>query len=261
MKRMFTRWAVIAATCTLAAGTAGAADFSDCFVPGEKTEYKIYWMGIPIAWSTTTTETVTEDGRELIRITMIAKTYAAYSHIFEVDDRTEVVIDPETALPLRHDWVINEGPIHKSHLTTFNHASGKAVFMNRLNRDIREIPIKEDTREIFSFIYASRHADIKQLAAQKHELLVTGKLYELGLRIVGEDHIRVPDFGKVASLEIEPEAEFDGIFIRKGKISFWISQENPRMVTRIKASVAVGGITAKLQQVSGAADGFWNKKE
>ena len=136
----------------IAALTARADDFSSSFVPGEIVEYKIYWMGIPIAWSSTTTDTFVENERELIRIRMVVQTYAAYKHIFEVDDTTEVVIDPDTALPIRHDWVINEGTIHKSHLTTFYHDKKVAIFQDRISKDIREIPIEGNTQEIFSFI-------------------------------------------------------------------------------------------------------------
>lgn len=256
MKRLVS--IVLAGLCTCAAY---AKDYSDCFVPGEEIRYKIYWLGIPMAWSTTTTDTIVEDGRELIRIRMIAQTYSAYKHIYEVDDVTEVIIDPETALPVRHDWILNEGTIHKSHLTTFFHDKKIAVFQDRISKDIREVPIESDTQEIFSFIYANRNTDIKKLAAGKHKLFVTGKLYDLELKIKDTDDIRLPDMGKVASIEIEPLAQFDGIFLRKGKVFFWISKENRRVVTCVKADVAVGKITAKLQEVKGSGDSFWDRIE
>jgi len=245
----------------LTTAAAVADEYADCFVPGETVEYKIYWMGIPIAWSLTTTETVIEDGRELFHMTMIAQTYGPYKHIFEVDDKTEVWIDPQTALPVRHDWIINEGSIHKSHLTTFFHDKKIAIFQDRISRDIREIPIESDTQEIFSFIYANRYADLETLAARNHRLLVTGKIYDMGIKIRDRDTIDVHHFGKVPSIEIEPVAEFDGIFLRKGKVFFWVSTETRRVVTCIKAKVAVGSITAKLHSVSGEGQGFWNKTE
>ena len=239
--------------------TAQAGDFSSCFVPGESVEYKIYWMGLPIAWSRITTDTISENGRELIRIRMTANTYPAYKHIFEVDDATEVIIDPETALPIRHDWVINEGSIHKSHLTTYYHDKKVAVFQDRISKDIWEIPIESDTQEIFSFIYANRNADIEKLVTRKYRLLVTGKLYDLELKITDHDDIRLGDFGKVPSIEIEPDADFDGIFLRQGKIFFWISKQPTRVVTCIKAKVAVGSITAKVHEISGPVKGFWSE--
>lgn len=241
----------------LAVLTARADDFSSCFVPGEVVEYKIYWLGIPIAWASTTTDTIVENEQELIRIRMLVHTYAAYKHIFEVDDTTEVIIDPETALPIRHDWIINEGTIHKSHLTTFYHDKKVAIFQDRISKDIREIPIESDTQEIFSFIYSSRNVDIEKLAARKHQLLVTGKLYDLGLEISAYEDIKLSEYGKVPSIEIEPVADFDGIFLRQGKVFFWISKQPTRVVTCIKAKVALGNITAKLQEVSGPVKGFW----
>ncbi len=253
------KWLGSILVSALIVGSAAADDYSDCFVSGEVVEYGIYWLGIPIAWSTTTTETVVEDGRELFHITLIAQTYSAYRHIFEVEDKTEVWIDPATALPVRHDWIINEGSIHKSHLTTFYHDKKIAIFQDRISKDIREVPIESNTQEIFSFIYGSRNADIEELAAQKHRLLVTGKLYDLTIRIKDEDRIKVDEYGKVPSIEIEPIADFDGIFLRKGKVFFWVSKEKRRVVTCIKARVAVGSITAKLQSVSGEGKGFWNK--
>ena len=245
----------------LTALTARADDFSVPFVPGEVIEYKIYWIGLPIAWARIATDTVVEEERELIRITMVARTYKAYKHIFEVDDKTEVTIDPDTALPVRHDWIINEGTIHKSHLTTFYHDKKVAVFQDRISKDIREIPIESDTQEIFSFIYGNRNADIEKLAARKHRLLVTGKLYDLELKISDHDKIRLPHFGKVASMEIEPVADFDGIFLRKGKVFFWISKEPTRVVTYIKTRVSLGRIAAKIHDVSCPVKGFWSENE
>lgn len=245
----------------LLSGGAIAEDYADCFVPGEVVEYKIYWLGIPIAWSRTTTDVITEEGRDLIRITMVAQTYSAYKHIFEVDDKTEVVIDPETALPVSHDWIINEGSIQKSHRTTFHHDKQTAIFQDRISKDIREVEIEPDTREIFSFIYANRNRDLQALAEGKHRLLVTGKMYDLELQLKDENTVKVPDYGRMPSIEIEPIADFDGIFLRRGKVFFWISKEKSRVITSIKAKVAVGNITAKLQTFTGGDQGFWNRKK
>ena len=61
-------------------------------------------------------------------------------------------------------------------------------------------------------------------------------------------------------MEIEPIADFDGIFLRQGKVFFWISKQPSRVVTCIKAKVAVGKITAKIHEISGPAKGFWSQE-
>jgi len=234
-------------------------DYSSCFIPGEVLEYKVSWMGLPLAWSKTTTETITEEGRELIRIRMVSKSYKAYTHIYKVDNATEVVVDPKTALPIRLDVRMNEGHLIKSHLTTFHHDKKIAVFKDRISKDIKEVDIHDNTMDVLGFLYSVRNQDLNTLAIQKHTLFVDGKLYELDLNIHRTRKIKLPHYGKIPSTEVEPIAEFDGLFIRKGKIMFWVSKENRRMVTCVKAKVAVGKVTVKLQKVSGPGNDLWIK--
>jgi hypothetical protein len=241
--------------------SAFSADYSTCFIPGEITEYKITWMGIPIAWSRTTTEEIEEGARKLIRIRLEAKSYKAASGIYKVDDLTDIIIDPETALPVRIDIQIHEGSRKKSHLTTFHHDKKVAVFQDRISKDIREVPIAGDTQDIYSFIYANRNEPLQTLAEKTYPLYADGKVYNLGMKIIKESKVSLPDYGKVECTIVEPIAEFDGMFIRQGKILFWVSKENRRMVTCIKAKVPVGTVTAKLEKVAGPGDDFWVRRD
>lgn len=240
-------------------GEGKASNVSSCFIPGEITQYKVSWMGIPLAWSRNTTDTVEENGRKLIRITMVSRNYKAYSYIYTVDNITEVIIDPETALPLKLDVVVNEGTIHKSHLTTFDHEKKTAIFQDRISKDIKEVPIQSETQDIISFLYSARCQDMDSLTNETHKLFVEGKLYDLDLKIRKEGRVDLAEHGKVESFQIEPIAEFDGLFLRKGRIFFWVSKARHRMVTSIEAKVAVGRIKVKLQAVSGTGDDFWDK--
>ena len=241
-------------------GNTNYTNFSSCFIPGEVSEYKVSWMGIPLAWSRSTTDVVEYDDIDLIRITMVSKTYKAYNHIYKVDDKTEVILDPETALPVQLDLIINEGSREKSHLTTFDHAKGEAVFIDRIANTTNTVAIAPDTQEILTFLYSSRRKDLNRMQEQIHTLFVDGKMYETGMTIHKTRRLKVPDIGKVESIQIEPQAEFDGLFLRQGKIFFWVSKQDRRMVTLVQASVPVGKVNVKLQRVSGPGDDFWVKE-
>ena len=240
---------------------ARAVDYSACFIPGEITEYKVSWMGIPLAWSKNTTDAVEENGRKLIRIRTVSKSYKAYGKIYKVDDFKEVFIDPKTGLPVRIDLQMNEGSIHKSELTLFDHANHTALFRDRLANTTNSVAIASQTRDIVSFLYSMRNEKPETLAANTHTLFAGGKLYDMDLAIHKEGRIKVPDYGKVASIQLEPIAEFGGLFLRKGKLFFWVSKHNCRIITCIKAKVPVGKIKVKLQRVSGTGDKFWDNKK
>lgn len=239
----------------------GETNSASGFIPGEVARYKVSWMGVPLAWSESSTDIVAENGRQLIRFRIVSRNYKAYSYIYKVDNVTEVIIDPETALPLRLDMILNEGTIHKSHLTTFNHAKKVAVFQDRISKDIKQVPIESGSQDIYSFLYSARSHDLESLAAREHTLFVDGKLYSLGLKIHKEGNIKLADYGKVSCVQIEPIAEFDGIFLRKGKIFFWVSKQKHRIITSVEAKVAVGRVKVKLDKVSGTGDSFWDKEE
>ncbi len=235
--------------------------YSACFVPGETTEYKVSWMGVPLAWSKNTSDAVEEHGRKLIRIRTVSKSYKAYGKIYKVDDVKEVVIDPETGLPVRIDLQMNEGNIRQSQLTLFDHANRSALFIDRIANTTNRVEIASQTRDIVSFLYSMRNEKPEDLAAKTHTLLVGGKLYDLNLKIRKEGRIKIPGYGKVDCIQLEPIAEFDGLFLRKGKIFFWVSKNNCRMITCIQAKVPVGKIKVKLQTVSGTGDEFWDNKK
>ena len=244
----------------LLALSARGADYSGCFFPGEVSRYKVSWMGIPLAWSRTTTESFQENGRSLILLRMVSKNYKTYSHIYRVDDDFEVVIDPQTALPLRFSYRLTEGSRAIDQFTLFDHAHRTATVIDRLAGTTNQIAIAADTRDIYTLMYTMRAMDFDTLFERKFTLFVEGQLYDLELVKHREKGIHLPNYGKVKSIEIEPLAEFNGLFLRKGKIMIWISKIKRRMITCMKTKVSIGKVTVKLQEVSGPGDDFWTRK-
>ncbi|MEE9369020.1 MAG: DUF3108 domain-containing protein [Pontiella sp.] len=233
----------------------------DIFIPGEVSEYKITWMRIPLAWSRSETDTIEEDGRKLIRLRIISKTYSTYTYIYKVNDVVEVIIDPESGLPIRQDIVVREGGRNKSQLTIFDHKNRVATYIDRIASTTNTVAIDSDTQEVYSYIYSIRKRDINKLAANKHKIFVDGELHDFGIKIGKDAQIKLPTYGKVDSTAIEPVAAFNGLFLREGKITFWISKKNRRMITCIKAKVPIGKITVKLQSVAGPGEDFWVNTE
>ena len=256
MKKLFFIFFIIASILP----SLRAEDFSSCFVPGEVSKYKIYWLGIPLAWSQSSTDCVTNNRRELIRITVLTEDYTG---IYPVNDKAVILIDPVTALPVRTDIILNEGSTHKRNRTTFFHKKKVAVFQDFITRDIKEIPIEKDTQDLYSFIYSTRKYPLSNITNKTHKILAEEKIYDLSFKIHEDKKINISGYGDVLCSTIEPIAEFDGIFIRKGKIFFWVSKADRHMITTVKTKVAVGKITIELQSLSGPGTDFWikNKKK
>lgn len=240
---------------------ASAKSYTNCFVAGEVSEYKVSWLKLPLAWSKTTTEACEENGRKLIRLRMVSKNYKAYNHIYKVNDVTEVIVDPQTALPVRLDFVLNEGGRHKSHLTRFDHTKGEAVYIDRLANTTNTVKIAKDTRDVVTFLYASRNWDLEALTKDTHQIYVDGKVNKMGMKLGKKKKLKIPGLGKVECVQLEPIADFDGLFLRQGRIFFWVSKTKHRMITLTEAKVPVGKIKVRLHKVSGTGNKFWDKKK
>jgi hypothetical protein len=244
----------------ISALAADQIDYSDCFVPGEVSEYNVSWAHLPIGWSRSSTETVFEEGRELIKIRMETQSYATYNAFFKVDNLMFVILDPKTALPLRLDRIQHQGDSHKSYLTTFDHAAGKAVSIDRLNNTTNVIAIGPETREMLSLIYASRTTEIDKLPTVTYPLLSNGELFDVQLKIKDTGKIRLSEYGRVASVELDPIADREGADLSDAKTTFWVSKETRRMITCVETKVSIGKVRVKLESVSGPGDDFWIKE-
>jgi hypothetical protein len=214
-------------------------------------------MGIPIAWSETTTDFITTNGQTRIKLQQISKNYKAYSWAYKVDDEITVLINPETKLPIQLEVNISEGSKKVHYLTHFDHKNKIAITQDKITNTTTQVPIQKDTRDLYTFVYTLRNKTFDELTQTKYTLFIRGKLYQLEVKKHGKKSIQLPTYGKVSSIELEPLAQFDGFFLRKGKIFFWVSEADRRMITCIKTKVSVGKITVKLQSVSGPGDDFW----
>ena len=254
------KYLIASLLCGISALASNQIDYSSCFVPGEVSEYKVSWARFPIGWSRSSTETIIEEGRELVRIRMETRSYSTYDTFFKVNNVMFVVLNPVTALPLRLDLIQHQGDLHKSYLTTFDHAAGKAVSIDRLNNVTNTVSIPPETREMLTLIYASRKSAIEQLPEVTYPLLSNGELYDIQLKIKDSGKIRLSQYGRVASVELDPVADREGAELSDSKSTFWVSKKSRRMITCVETKVPIGKVRVKLQQVSGPGDDFWVKE-
>ena len=84
------------------------------------------------------------------------------------------------------------------------------------------------------------------------------KLYDVLLKTEDYERVRLPRYGRVRSLRMEPIAEFDGVMVRSGRILLWISDDDRRLATRISAEVPVARVHLTLDRVRGPGDDFWS---
>lgn len=227
------------------------------FPVGEELRYTAHWGVFHVADSQTTATWTNHEGRELLAIVIRTTSTRFLSVMYPVDDRIETLVDPATFLPVRFTKTLNEGRYHTDEVTTFDHAAGMAYWHNR-KKDVRkEFAIEPDTRDVVSLMYYLRQMSFEPGQTNRFRVMADEKMYDLLVRVAGLEKTDLDLYGEVPSLKVEPDAAFEGLFVRKGKVTLWVSQDPRRILTRVVGEIPVANIRIKLAEVRGPGDDMW----
>ena len=229
------------------------------FPIGETIEYTVLWGKVPVAKSVAWSEWVDVDGRRLLAVRFKTKSNKVIGTVYPVDDFVESLIDPETFLPVQFTKKLSEGRYRCHEITTFDHENRIATLENIRSGTRKQYEIDSDTRDLVSFMYSMRTQRIPVGTEKDYRVMADEKLYDLTIKSLKEDTVTLKKFGEVESVVLEPEAEFQGLFVRKGKMLLWVSEDDRRIITKAAIKIPVASVNLVLDQVSGPGEDAWVK--
>jgi hypothetical protein len=224
---------------------------------GEKLTYHIYWGYIPVGSASGWTEWTEYKGRRVLAIRLRTLSNKFVEKLYPVDDTIESLVDPVTFLPLQFTKTLNEGKNHYNEVTTFDHKNLVAHWESKITGKTRELKLTPDVRDIPSLMYYLRGRPFVPGTREHFSVMADEKIYDLWLNVQKKETTSLPYYGKVASIKTEPEAAFEGLFVRRGKLWLWVSDDERRLATKVVGSVPVATINAVLWQVEGPGNDFW----
>lgn len=227
------------------------------FPVGEDIVYDIYWGILHVGSTRVVTDWVEQDGKLRLRVRHITKTNRVVAKVYPVEDTIETLIDPDPFLPIYFRKQLSEGRYRSDELTVFDHAAGVGKVGSFRSGKAKAFRIGADTRDIVTMMYWLRKDRMAPKQEIAHRVMADEKLYDLTVRVGEEETQKLDGYGKVKVLRLDPEAAFNGLFMRKGRISVWISNDERQLCTRIEAEVPVANIHIQLDKVSGPGDDAW----
>ncbi len=227
------------------------------FPVGEQLRFRAYWSWVPVAYAHVWTEWIQENGRWAIALRLRTRSAAVLNAVYPVDDFFETIVDPATLRPLRFVKKMNEGNNRYDEITQFDYESGTARWTSRLRNREKVLPIEPDARDIFSFLYWLRDREFEPGETVSYRVWADNKIYTVLPKPVAREVVNVPEFGPVPCTRFEPEAEFNGLFIRKGRVRVWVFDGEPRLAMRVDAEVPVASVRVYLTEVIDPAGSRW----
>lgn len=230
------------------------------FPMGEKLTYQIYWGLIAVGESVATTQWVWQDDQWMIEIKFRTRSNGILDRLYPVDDTVVTLVDPETLRPLYHFVDLNEGKNHRLTYTRFDWPRFQAKYLKKhedKEDEIKLIPLKEGSRDLVSFMYFLRQHPFENKKTYAFEVLSDYKMYDLTVKTAGEDKVFLENYGKIPSLKLIPEAKFEGIFVRKGKMELWLSADKTQLLTKLVLDTPFANVKLLLKSVEGPGVESW----
>jgi Protein of unknown function (DUF3108) len=244
--RFVLAWLILG-TMSGAVSWAEVSDLSSArsFQVGEQLTYEISWLNITAGTAVMAVSGAgTDGGRPLAKLITTAQSRPAITTFFPVDNRVESIVDPATLLPEHLTFKRREGKKKEDIEYTFHQKEGTVTVVKGGTTETLEMP--PGTQDVISCLYYAR----SELSLQPGSFLTMNVYHDKKNRKVDvhveEIEIVSGPWGEVETARVLVVRPFQGLFLNKGNIRVWFTNDDRRIPVRMKAKVIIGSIVADL---------------
>ena len=245
------RWFVL--TCLILGALSGSVSWAEAGEPssarsfqvGEQLTYEISWLAITAGTAVMAVSDADSDGdRPLAKLITTAQSRPVITKFFPVDNRVESIVDPATLLPEHLIFKRREGKKKEDIEYTFHQKQGTVTVVKNGATEIQEMP--PGTQDVISCLYYAR----SELALQPGSSLTMNVYHDkknrkLDVQVEEIETVSGP-WGEIETARVLVIMPFQGLFLNKGNIRVWFTNDDRRIPVRMKAKVVIGSIVADL---------------
>jgi hypothetical protein len=229
------------------------------FQPGESLTFKISynWHSIWIGAGEANVSVLngTYDNKPCYHIVGSGATYRTYDWFYQVHDKYETYVDPNTMLPLRFVRTVDEGGTKFYQNVLFYQAQNKATSLKGT------YVIPSCIQDVLSVYYYLRNIDMSKYNVNDKipvTIFLDDKVYPLYARYLGKETITT-SLGTFRCLKFRPLVVAGTIFKGGEDMIIWVSDDANRIPIKVESPIVVGNVSAELIKSSGLRNPFSSK--
>ncbi len=209
----------------------------------EKLTYSIYWSGIKAGnayWDIGNTA----DG---VAITSRAESTEFISLFYKVDNFIQSRLYPD-GYPKNYRIRIREGRHKRDKEVNFLNSENsphKVVYQNKLDNETAAFDSEKKVFDPLSGFYEIRKKPLQVGRSEHIDIFDSKKFYSVEVQVLRKEHVSVPA-GEFDTILVKPILQSEGIFLRKGDIYIWLTDDERKIPVMIKSKVKVGNFTVEL---------------
>jgi len=217
------------------------------FMPGETLTYEISWSNIVTA-GTAVMEVKGEklpNGRNVLRFIASSHSVGLVDAVYPVNDRVESLFDPQIMQTLSFNLSESHGKRKRRRSLTFDHA-GRTV-VSRLNNDPPQtLNIPDPVQDALSSLFYLRTQDDFTIG-RTHVIEVhdSGKNWSVEVHTLAREKVKTPA-GEFDTIKVKTFPKYEGVFMNKGEIFIWLTDDSRELPVLMKSTIAIGSIMTTL---------------
>jgi hypothetical protein len=228
---------------------------SEALRPGEILTYDISWSNIVTAGTATMEikEGTQSNGKQVLRFIVTTHSAGLVDKFYPVNDRLESVFDPGTMQSLT--FSLNESHGKKTRRRELIFDPVNKTVISTLNDDPPALlTIADRTQDALSSIYYLRTRDDfivgKAIIIPVHD---SGKNWSVEVQTLGREKVKTPA-GEFATIKVRTFPRYEGVFMNKGEIFIWLTDDSRRVPVLMKSTIAIGSIVSTLTKMEPGKD-------
>ena len=230
------------------------------FQVGEKLTYHFYWEVFMVGRGTFEVREIQEDGSYVFVVQIKSNDFI--SNLYPVEDLITSVFDLKRKRAIRFLQDRKEGANRVHEETLFSYKAGQGTTESLITKEKKEFEIpKKGVQDKLSFIYYMRCLDWQDRSEASTTLGNDKGNYEVKITKLKTETLKLDDFEKIQTFKVEPDMEYLAGFVKKGKMSVWVSDDRFKIPVRVVSKLPAGTVSASLVKVEGVDGWPYNPKD
>lgn len=210
----------------------------------ERFVYYVYWSGIRAGMATFVSERTSEG----LTIQSRATSATFISLFYKVEDIARSTLYKDK-FPVSYILKVREGRHRRDRAVYFGvkpeRGPQKVTFTNRLKKENKVFHLEKQAFDPLSGFYEIRKRPLKIGTSEYLDVFDSKKLWNVEVKVLRKEHIQIPS-GEFDTIVIKPLLRSEGLFMKKGEFTIWLTDDDKRIPVMVKSKVKIGNFTAKL---------------
>ena len=221
---------------------------------GERLSYQIRWGVVDAGKATLIVrgkEPAGPGGPEVWNLECRTRSSSFVSLFYRVHDDIRSRVDVRGGFTRLFDMDKTGGSVHSVEHIAFDYGKGVADYTRTRTEGKKEqvkaltIPLPGPVHDPLSCLYYVRGMDLQVGGEYRMTVNTSRKNWVLTLKVLRREKLSLKNIGAFQALVVEPEAQYEGIFVRKGKMTVWL-EEKSKVPLKVQSAVAIGSVSAEL---------------